>query len=919
MAQTFGDNQQLVEQQYRLYAGDPASVDAQWRAFFAELSADVLADLGKAAGGRNGTARPAAPSAGDQQTQMRAAANLARLTERYRLQGHYAAQLDPLRLSQPGNQQLDPAANGLLPEHMDVTVPTDIPGLPLATVRDAIAHLQRTYCGNVGFEYSYIEDPAERQWLLERIEGDFGAEVFESANRRKVLEHLTDAQELEHFLHTHYVGAKRFSLEGLEPLIPMLHRMLDLAGGVGVQDTIIGMAHRGRLNVLVNILGKRLEDLFTAFNDPDSSSLIGRGDVKYHLGYSTTRQVGRHEMNVALCFNPSHLEFVDPVVNGRARAIADRRQDTRGSTVLSISIHGDAALAGQGIVMETLNLAQLEGYKCGGTVHVVLNNQVGFTTSPGDARSCRHASDIVRYMRVPVFHVNAEDLDAVMRVTQLAIDYRQTFQRDVCIDLVGYRRYGHNEGDEPRFTQPEMYKAIDARDTTRELFAQTLVSAGVLSPAEAAQMVDTRRARMLDALQSARQVETNPLPRLSDAVWARYQGGAFDGVPAVATAVPEDRIRSLVTQLCTMPAGFQPHPKVERVYQQRATALEAPGGIDWGMGEMLAFATLLNDGTPIRLSGQDCRRGTFSHRHAALVDHQTGTRHIPLSTVTTSPSYFQVYDSPLSEAAVLGFDYGYSLEAPDALVIWEAQFGDFVNGAQVIIDQFIASGEDKWNRLTGLTMLLPHGFEGQGPEHSYARLGRFLQLCAEDNLIVADCTTPAQLFHLLRRQALGVWRKPLVVMSPKSLLRHKRCVSSLEDLTSGTFQTILADTSATPPAGVRRVLLCSGRLYYDLEAAREQRGAKDVHVLRLEQLYPLDVPRLTQLLSAYGPGTELVWVQDEPWNLGAWTFVQSRLLALFGDGLPLRCVARAESASPATGSGAAHRAEASRLIEAAFT
>jgi 2-oxoglutarate dehydrogenase E1 component len=909
MTQAFGDQQAVVEQQFRLYQASPVSVPEEWRAFFAGLSTSHLEALRAATAPRE--AAPAPPA--DLMWK------LAQLMEEYRSRGHYTARIDPLELAEREAVEFDPRRFGLTDADLELEVPTRIPGVGAATGRELIAHLERTYCGSVGFEFMHVEDSEERAWLLERIETGFLTEDVSAEDRATALQHLTDAQELERFLHTHYVGAKRFSLEGLEPVIPMLHTMLERAAELGVRDTIVGMAHRGRLNVLINLLDKRHEDLFRMFNDADSESLVGRGDVKYHLGYRTERALGGGaRMQVALCFNPSHLEFVAPVVSGRARAIADHRSDGGASAVLPITIHGDAAIAGQGIVMETLNLAGLEGYRHAGAVRIVLNNQVGFTTSPSDARSCRYASDIVRFMRVPVFHVNCEDIEAVLRVARLAIDYRQRFGRDVCIDLVGYRRYGHNEGDEPRFTQPAMYGRIDARPSVRDEYAALLARDGVVSAETAEQWVADRRQNMAAALAASKQHTENPLPRRDEAQWAAYDGGPELSARDASTAVDEPSLRRVLRAMTSIPASFDAHPKVRRVYEQRAQAFERPGGIDWGTAELLAYGTLVAEGHPVRMTGQDCRRGTFSHRHAELVDNTTGERWSCLSNLASGTSRFEVYDSPLSEAAVLGFEYGYSLEQPNALVLWEAQFGDFVNGAQVIVDQFIAAGEDKWNRLTGLTMLLPHGFEGQGPEHSYARLGRFLQLCAEDNMVVADCTTPAQFYHLLRRQVLRPLRKPLVVMSPKSLLRHKKCVSSLEDLTHGGFQRILPDTSGTPDHGVRRVLLCSGRLYYDLETERERRSASDIHIHRLEQLYPLDADGIRALLTRYPAGTQLYWVQDEPWNMGAWFFLHARLTALFGSHLPLSCVARAESASPATGSNAAHRLESQTLLEAAF-
>jgi len=586
--------------------------------------------------------------------------------------------------------------------------------------------------------------------------------------------------------------------------------------------------------------------------------------------------------------------------------------------VLPVMIHGDAAFMGQGIVAETLNLAELEGYRTGGTVHIVANNQVGFTTSPSDSRSSRYASDLVRFMRVPVFHVCADDIEAVMWVAWLASEYRQRFRRDVCIDLVGYRRYGHNEGDEPRFTQPEMYRAIDAHQRIRDKWAQQLIDAGDWTSEDDEKLLERQRNEMMDALQESKAHTENTVPDLEDEEWRGYYGGDWRPNDEVQTAVPADRLSSMLDILTDLDRIPQPHPKVARVYDRRAKMLDEGQTLDWGGAEMLAFASLVNEGRRVRLTGQDARRGTFSHRHAYIVDGPSGERYTTIDSVATNGGSFEAWDSPLSEASCLGFEYGYSLGAPDALVIWEAQFGDFANGAQVIIDQFISSGEDKWGRLTGLTMLLPHGFEGMGPEHSYARLGRFLQLCAEDNMQVCDCTTPAQIFHLLRRQALTRWRKPLVVMSPKSLLRHKRCVSRVSDLTTGSFQTVIEDQAGVPASNVRRVLLCSGRVYYDLEQEREKREANDVHIVRLEQLYPLDADRIASVLSQYQPGTELVWVQDEPWNMGAWYFIKARFQAMFGNELPIQCVARAESASPATGSGAAHRLEHGVLMEAAF-
>ncbi len=915
MSQTFGVNQALVEDQYRRFLRDPASVDTDWQRFFDDLTDDERTDLRRSAGQGNGET-PRFDAGVDVSG---VAWKMSQLTTAYRSRGHYYAKIDPLGLHNVAADELQPEHYGLREEELDVEVPTGVYGFASATPRQLLAHLSETYCGTVGFELTHVEDETERAWLMERIEGAEVRSSFSPAERTWMLERLTDAQELERFLHTQYVGAKRFSLEGLESLIPMLHHLIDYCGDAGVTDVVLGMAHRGRLNVLINLLRKSHRELFSAFNDKDSTSLIGRGDVKYHLGYSSDHYTpGGREVHVSLCFNPSHLEFVDPVVVGRARAKIDRSDDPTGAGALSVMIHGDAAMAGQGIVMETLNLAELEGYRCGGAIHIVVNNQVGFTTSPDDSRSSRYASDVVRFMRVPVFHVNADDIEAVIRVTRLAAEYRQRFLRDVCIDLVGYRRYGHNEADEPRFTQPRMYSVIDEHPTVRDAYAKRLIERGDLTADDDRAMLAERRSRMTEALQESRERPDNPVPSLNDSVWEGYYGGPEASAAPAPTSVEMDRLRWLLEASTRVPDDFNIHPKVAKVYDARARAGDPEGSVDWGTAEMLAYASLVNDGHRVRLSGQDSRRGTFSHRHAYVIDTENGRRYTPLNNGRTDRGWFEAYDSPLSEAAVLGFEYGYSLEAPDALVVWEAQFGDFANGAQVIIDQFIASGEDKWNRLTGIVLLLPHGFEGQGPEHSYARLGRFLQLCAEDNMQVCDVTTPAQFFHLLRRQVIRPWRKPLVVMSPKSLLRHRRCVSRLFELSVGSFQPILPDVSGSDPNGVSRVLLCSGRIYYDLEAEREKRGAHDVHIIRLEQLYPLEARQMASVLAAYRPGTELVWVQDEPWNMGAWYFIKARMQAMFGDSLPIQCVARAESASPATGSSAAHRVEQNELMNAAF-
>jgi 2-oxoglutarate dehydrogenase E1 component len=714
------------------------------------------------------------------------------------------------------------------------------------------------------------------------------------------------------------VGAKRFSLEGAESLIPLLDLLVDDAGAQGVEEIVLGMAHRGRLNVLCNILDKNVRELFAAFMDTHPERQLGSGDVKYHLGYSTDRLTSSGKsVHVSLAFNPSHLEWVNPVVEGRARAKQDQKGDAARKRVMPLLIHGDAAFIGQGVVAETLNMASLEGYTTGGTIHVIVNNQIGFTTDPRDARSTRYATDISHVLKVPVFHVNGEDPEAVAHVTRLAIEYRQRYGKDVIIDMYCYRKWGHNEGDEPRYTQPTMYAAIDKQPSVREVYVKRLLSMGQITAEQAQEIAEKSRANLTSAQEDAKKGDFHAAPNAMGGLWHRYRGGPDKDVPETDAKASKDELLSLLRRVSSVPAGFRANPKVVKIMQERLHAAEAGQALDWAAGETLAYATLLAGGTSVRLSGQDSRRGTFSHRHAVLREIDTGNSYTPLATVAESGARFEVWDSPLSEAGVLGFDYGYSLDSPHRLVLWEAQFGDFVNCAQVIIDQFLVAAEDKWNRLSGLVMLLPHGFEGQGPEHSSARLERFLTNCAEDNIQVCNLTTPAQIFHCLRRQVLRPWRKPLVIMSPKSLLRHKEATSTLDELATGRFQRVIPDVGQRDPKQVRKVLLCSGKVYYDLVASRTERRADDVAIVRLEQLYPFN-DELAAALAPYKDGTPLVWVQDEPWNMGAWFYLSARLPSVIGSRLPLSCASRAESASPATGSPKAHLLEQKMLHDAAF-
>jgi 2-oxoglutarate dehydrogenase E1 component len=697
----------------------------------------------------------------------------------------------------------------------------------------------------------------------------------------------------------------------------MLDVLVEESGAQGVDEIVFGMAHRGRLNVLVNVLGKKVREIFAAFDDKHPDRFLGAGDVKYHLGYSSdvvTRS--GNSVHLTMSFNPSHLEYVNPVVTGRVRAKADRGNR---KNVMPLLVHGDAAFMGQGVVAETLNMAGLEGYSTGGTLHVVVNNQIGFTTVPEDSRSTRYCTDITRMMRVPVFHVNGEDPEAVAWVAKLSAEFRARFAQDVVIDMYCYRKWGHNEGDEPRFTQPLMYAVIDKKPSVREMYVRNLVDSGKVTLEQAEQIAGARKTALTEALTEARSGDYLQPPRAMEGIWSPYKGGADKLVTEVDTSVPEEQLRALLEKMAKFPEGFAANAKVVRVFEHDRRDL-SPGkgeiiGLDWGGGEHLAFATLLAQGHSVRLTGQDSRRGTFTHRHAAIHDIHTGETFVPLANLSDTQGRVDIYDSPLSEAGVLGFEYGYSLDRPDGLVAWEAQFGDFTNGAQVIIDQFISSAEDKWLRLSGLVMLLPHAYEGQGPEHSSARLERFMQLAAEDNMQICNLTTPAQLFHCLRRQVLRPWRKPLIVMTPKSLLRHREAVSPLSEFSQGKFRRVIADD--LDPAKVKRVLLCSGKVYYDLLDARRKLGREDVAIIRLEQLYPLN-SELVRALDAYKDGTPLVWVQEEPANMGAWYFVNARLRDFVGDRLPLSLASRVESASPATGSKASHYLEQKMLIESAF-
>jgi 2-oxoglutarate dehydrogenase E1 component len=915
----------FIESLYEDYLRDPESVSPEWRQYFRALAEENGRPARPSFVPRsifNPTA--ATPSAPDEVARMAILQDkVDQLVRSYRVRGHVIARLDPLGGEPPLHPELDYRYYGLTDQDLDrlFSVQTFrwVPSrfLPL---REILAHLRQTYCGHIGVQYMHIDDVDIKNWIQSNLEDPSRRVTLSREEQIRILTRLTDAEIFEQFVHRKFVGAKRFSLEGAESLIPLLDLALEEAGNHGVQEVVIGMAHRGRLNVLANIIGKSVAQIFREFEDTDPHLHFGRGDVKYHLGHSSRwRTESGREIDLVLCFNPSHLGFVGPVVLGRVRARQDRVGDERArERVMALVIHGDAAFIGQGLTQETLNLSELAGYAVGGTAHIVVNNQLGFTTPPQSARSTQYPTDVARMLQVPIFHVNGEHPEAVARVIRLAMDFRQTFHKDVIIDMYCYRRHGHNEGDEPSFTQPLLYRHISQRKSVRESYVENLLKLNKITREEADHIAVQRRQHLEKELERARQrTFTYKVEAPSGGPWSSYRGGDDRDVPEVPTSVPRQELAELLEAWCRVPEGFHLHPKLEKFLEQRRQMARGERPLDWGAGEALALASLAAQGFRVRLSGQDSQRGTFSHRHAVWHDYETGERYYPFQHVARGQAPVDIWDSPLSEAGVLGFDYGYSLDWPDGLVIWEAQFGDFVNVAQVYIDQFLSSGEDKWQQLSGITLFLPHGFEGQGPEHSSARLERFLALCAQDNMQVVNLSTPAQLFHCLRRQVLRPWRKPLVVMSPKSLLRHPDCSSPLEDLAEGHFQRIIPDLEASPDK-VKRILLCSGKIYYELRAARAQRQAAEFAIVRLEQYYPLSDEALRRALAPYPKGVPVMWVQEEPENMGALYFLRHRYgERLFGR-RPFFHVSRPLSASPATGSAESHRVEQEWLISQAF-
>lgn len=915
----------FIEQHYADYLSDRNSVSPDWREYFDEIHAgheNVTPALLKKPfehdsifhRGHTGALPSEAVAPETAILQER----LDQLIRNYRVRGHMIARIDPLNAGRPEPPELDPAFYGFTDEHMRMEFSTQwFGGAECRTLGEMLDWLKSTYCRSIGVQFMHIDSLQVRSWLRDRMERTGNRIRLSRDEQIRILTKLCDAVMFEEFVQKKYVGAKSFSLEGAESLIPLLDLAIERAGAQGVDLIVLGMAHRGRLNVLANVMGKRPSNIFREFEDRDPERSMGRGDVKYHLGYSSdwTTSAG-HDVHLTLCFNPSHLEFVNPVALGRLRAKQDHREDYDRSHSMGILIHGDAAFAGEGVVQETLNLSELPGYATGGTLHIIVNNQVGFTTSPSEGRSCTYATDVARMLQIPIFHVNGEDPEAVAQVVHLAMEFRARFRRDVIIDMYCFRRRGHNEGDEPAFTQPTMYQVIRKRRTVFASYLESMLSLGELSRDEADEIVSRRAQHLEDELEQARQDEFSFLKDSGGGTWKEFRGGPVAEADVVDTAISADDLRHVVTTLCTPPDDFQPHSRIARILGQRLQMAGGDQPFDWGTAELAALGSVVAEGRQLRFSGQDVRRGTFSHRHAALHDSTNGKVWIGLQDLAQQPELVEIHNSPLSEIGVLGFEYGYSLDRPHGLTIWEAQFGDFVNVAQVIIDQFISSAEDKWNRLSSLVMLLPHGFEGQGPEHSSARLERFLTLAAEDNMQVAVPTTPAQHFHLLRRQTLRLWKKPLVVMTPKSLLRHKQAVSPFSEFTHGRFHEVLDDTGSANPADVKRILLCSGKIYYELESVRRESARDDVVILRLEQLYPFPEQLLQQKLADYPDHLDIHWVQEEPANMGAWPNLRFR----FGGklcGRSLSAITRPESASPATGSGQSHRIEQQAILRAA--
>ena len=967
-----GHNAEYLEQLYARYANDPNAVDEAWRAFFAAMGDDEVSVKKEAAGpswarsdwpptpnddltaaldgmwpappeeardaGKKIAAKAAETGANiSDESIKRAVLDSIRalmIIRAYRIRGHLAADLDPLGLrAETTHPELDPATYGFTEADMDRPIFIDnVLGLQIANMRQIIEIVRRTYCGTFALQYMHISNPEEASWLKERIEG-YGKEIsFTREGRRAILNKMVEAEGFEKFLHVKYMGTKRFGLDGGESLIPAMEQIIKRGGSLGVRDIIIGMPHRGRLSVLANVMGKPYRAIFNEFQGGSfkPEDVDGSGDVKYHLGASSDREFDGNSVHLSLTANPSHLEAVNPVVLGKARAKQEQLNDKDRTAVLPILLHGDAAFAGQGVVAECFGLSGLIGHKTGGTMHIVVNNQIGFTTAPHFSRSSPYPTDIALMVEAPIFHVNGDDPEAVVHAAKVATEFRQKFHKDVVLDIICYRRFGHNEGDEPMFTNPIMYNKIKRHKTTLSLYTERLVKDGLLPEGEIEDMKAGFQAFLNDEFEAGKNYKPNKADWL-DGRWSHLDRQKEKLYQRGKTAIKPETMAQIGTALTRAPDGFPLHKTVARLLETKKEMFATGKGFDWATGEALAFGSLLTEGFPVRLAGQDSTRGTFSQRHSGLVNQETEERYYPLNGIREGQAHYEVIDSMLSEYAVLGFEYGYSLAEPNALVLWEAQFGDFANGAQIMFDQFISSGESKWLRMSGLTVLLPHGFEGQGPEHSSARLERFLQMCGQDNWIVANCTTPANYFHILRRQMHRSFRKPLILMTPKSLLRHKLAISETEDFTTGSsFHRVLwddaqkgnSDTKLVADDKIKRVVMCSGKVYYDLLEERDARGIDDIYLMRFEQFYPFPAHSAVKELERF-KNADMVWCQEEPKNQGGWTFMEPNLEWVLGriqaeNTRPLY-VGRPASASPATGLAAAHKQQQQALIDAALT
>ena len=889
-----------VENLYQQFLADPESVESSWRDFFEGF------EFARTSFGE---------SKGTIPEQLQKEFRVLNLVNGYRSRGHLFTDTNPVRERRKYSPTLEIKNFGLDEKDLETVFQagTEI-GIGPAKLKDIVAHLEETYCNSVGAEYKYIRTPEIIDWLEKKMEGSRNSRVFTIEERKHILEKLNEAVAFENFVHTKFVGQKRFSLEGCETLIPALDAIIERGAERGIKEFVIGMAHRGRLNVLANILGKSYEEIFSEFEGLEYEQMTFAGDVKYHLGFSGNIETSSgRKVHLSVAPNPSHLEAVDPVVQGIVRAKIDNTTGGNENMIAPILIHGDAAIAGQGVVYEVTQMSQLKGYRTGGTVHLVINNQIGFTTNYIDARSSTYCTDVAKVTLSPVFHVNADDVEALVYTIELAMEFRQKFHRDVFVDILGFRKYGHNEGDEPRFTQPLLYKAIAAHPNAREIYNQKLLSLGEVEANLVKEMEKSFRDQLQKNLDLAKQKKKSEISPNLEGSWKGLRlPTAKDFEASPPTGIDKQQLLDIGNKISTLPSDKKFFNKSMRLFDERKAMLEK-NRLDWAMGELLAYGTLLHEGFPVRFSGQDVQRGTFSHRHAVVNLEDSEEQYVPLNHIAPDQPRFQIYNSLLSEYAVLGFEYGFSLASPNSLVIWEAQFGDFMNGAQIIIDQYLTCAEDKWNRMNGLVLLLPHGYEGQGAEHSSGRIERFLSACAELNIQVVNCTTPANFFHVLRRQLKRDFRKPLVVFTPKSLLRHQRCVSTVDDLAKGQFREIMVDESGEAK-NVTRVVLCSGKIYYDLLEQWEKNQVSDLAIVRFEQLYPFPAKQFEQLVSLYGKATKWIWVQEEPVNMGAWSYMLRTV-----KNVSLEVIAREESASPATGSHHAHEREQSELIAKVFS